>query len=164
MLYAEDCISLSIVYMNLELTDEGQYAKPVDPYFFNLSALDANHYCMNMDAEGGESCHRHYNKLGHSIQPFTGGQYPAYDSGTGLCYRMHFSLNNTILKEEGLPRGEVMAILTTTITRLEHFYPKHLYIPLSNIPGTPLLLLMVGQGPGSFIHRKSQWKDSAGVL
>ena len=90
VLSAEDCAGLSIAYENLELTDEGQYAKPVDPCFFDLSSLDANHYCINMDAEGGEGCRRHYKKLGHLIQLFTSGQYPAYDSGTGLCYRMNW--------------------------------------------------------------------------
>lgn len=90
VLSAEDCAGLSIACENLELTDDGQYAKPVDPCFFNLSSLDANNYRMNMDAEGGESCRRHYNKLGTLIQGFTSGQYPANDSGTGLCYRMNW--------------------------------------------------------------------------
>ena len=83
---------------------------------------------------------------------------------TGEYPHLMFSLDHTISKEEGLLRGEVMAILAATITRLEHFYPKHPYIPVSNIPGTLLLLLTVGQGPGSFVHGKSQWKDSAGVF
>lgn len=83
---------------------------------------------------------------------------------TGERPHLMFSLDHQILKEEGLLRGEVMAILAATITRLEHFYPKHLYIPASNIPGTLLLLLTVSQGSGSFVHGKSQWKNSAGVL
>ena len=83
---------------------------------------------------------------------------------TGEYPHLMFSLDHTISKEEGLLRGEVMAILAATITRLEHFYPKHLYIPVSNIPGTLLLLLTAGQGSCSFIHGKSQWKNYSGVL
>ena len=88
VLSSDDCVGLSIACEDLELTDEGQYTKPVEPCFFDLSSLDATHYRMHTGVEGEESCDEHYHELDKSIQLFTSGKWPAYDSGTGLCYLM----------------------------------------------------------------------------
>lgn len=88
VLSAEDCAALSIACENLQLTDEGQYAKPVEPCFFDLSSLNAHHYRMHTNVEGEESCDEHYSSLGKSIQLFTSGQFPVHESGTELCYLM----------------------------------------------------------------------------
>lgn len=77
-----------------------------------------------------------------------------------------FTMRHEVVPDvEDLLRGEALAIVAAMITRLEHFSPKHRYIPVGTPGATKKeAQLIVPIGPCLLHDGKCTWTNFAGLL